>query len=102
MPNSLAQRPNGGLGAGGFVVRDVAHDRNRDLVGRTIDDIAVERGCSHGDALRDLALDEDLGTWFIRGSIGHDKSQAVGELLADSLVHIGASDGGAQTPSDEG
>jgi N-acyl-D-aspartate/D-glutamate deacylase len=97
--NALAMRPNAGLGAGAFVVRDVVHDRNRDLVGRTIDDIAGERGCSHGDAVVDLALDEDLGTWFIRASVGHDNSQVVGELLAHPFVHVGASDGGAHVGS---
>lgn len=97
--NSLAQRPNGGLGAGAFVVRDVVHDRNRDLVGRSIDEIATERGCTHGDAVVDLALEEDLGTWFIRESIGHDNSGVVGALLADPLVHVGASDGGAHVGS---
>jgi N-acyl-D-amino-acid deacylase len=97
--NGLARRPNGGLGAGGFVVRDVVHDRNRDLVGRSIEDIAGERGCTHGDAVVDLALEEDLGTWFIRESIGHDNSGVVGELLADPLVHVGASDGGAHVGS---
>lgn len=97
--NALATRPNGGLGAGGFVVRETIHDRNADLVGRSIDDIASERGCSHGDAVVDLALDEDLGTWFIRESIGHDNSPVVGDLLADPLVHVGASDGGAHVGS---
>jgi N-acyl-D-aspartate/D-glutamate deacylase len=97
--NLLASRPNAGLGAGGFVVRQVVQDRNRDLVGRTIDDIATERGCTHGDAVLDVALDEQLGTWFIRESIGHDNSEAVGELLADPLVHLGASDGGAHVGS---
>ena len=42
--NALAQRPGAGLGAGGFVVREVVHERNADLVGRAIDDIATERG----------------------------------------------------------
>ncbi len=97
--NGLAMRPNAGLGAGGFVVREVAHDRNNDLVGRNIDDIARERGCSHGDAVVDLALDEELGTWFIRESIGHNNSKIVGDLLADPLVHVGASDGGAHVGS---
>lgn len=97
--NGLARRPSGGLGAGGFVVRDVVNDRNGDLIGRTIDDIAAERGCTHGDAVVDLVLDEDLGTWFIRESIGHDNSEVVGELLANPLVHVGASDGGAHVGS---
>jgi len=97
--NGLSKRPRGGLGAAGFVVRETVLERNRDLVGRTIADIAEERGCSHGDAIVDLALDEDLGTWFIRESIGHDNSQAVGDLLAHPLVHVGASDGGAHVGS---
>jgi N-acyl-D-amino-acid deacylase len=97
--DSLSKRPNGGLGAGGFVVRDVVHQRNNDLIGRTIDDIAGERGTGHGDTIVDLALDEDLGTWFIRASIGHDNSPVVGDLLAHPYVHVGASDGGAHVGS---
>ncbi|MGB0113439.1 MAG: amidohydrolase family protein [Ilumatobacteraceae bacterium] len=97
--NAMAKRPNGGLGAGGFVVRDVVHDRNRDLIGRNIDDIARERNSTHGDTLLDLVLDEDLGTWFIRASIGHDNSPVVGDLLAHPHVHVGASDGGAHVGS---
>ena len=97
--NAMAKRPNGGLGAGGFVVRDVVHDRNRDLIGRNIDDIARERKATHGDTLVDLVLDEDLGTWFIRESIGHDNSPVVGDLLAHPYVHVGASDGGAHVGS---
>ncbi|NMD22668.1 MAG: amidohydrolase family protein, partial [Actinobacteria bacterium] len=97
--NSLARRPGGGLGAGGFVVRDVMNARNNDLIGRSIDDIARERGTSHGDTVVDLALDENLGTWFIRASIGHNNSPVVGELLAHPFVHVGASDGGAHVGS---
>jgi len=97
--NALAKRPNAGLGAGGFVVRDVVHERNRGSIGRTIDDIAREQGATHGDAIVDLALDEELGTWFIRESIGHNNSEVVGELLAHPFVHVGASDGGAHVGS---
>lgn len=97
--NGLANRPNGGPGAGGFVVRDVVRDHNRDLIGRTIDEIARERGATHGDTIVDLALDEDLGTWFIRASVAHNNSGAVGALLAHPLVHVGASDGGAHVGS---
>ncbi len=97
--NSLARRPGGGLGAGGFVVRDTVHAHNKDLIGRTIDEIATERGTTHGDTVVDLALEEDLGTWFIRESIGHNKSSVVGDLLAHPLVHVGASDGGAHVGS---
>ena len=97
--DSLARRPGGGLGAGGFVVRDVVHERNNDLIGRSIDEIARERGASSGETVVDLTLDEDLGTWFIRESIGHNNSPVVGELLAHPYVHVGASDGGAHVGS---
>jgi N-acyl-D-amino-acid deacylase len=97
--NALAHRPNAGLGAGAFVVRDVVHERNRDLIGRTIDDIARDRGTTHGDTVVDLALDEGLGTWFIRASVGHNNSEVIGALLANPLVHLGASDGGAHVGS---
>ncbi len=97
--NALARRPNGGLGAGAFVVRSVVHDDNEQLVGRTIADIADEQGCTYGDTVVDLALEEELGTWFIRASVGHDNSPVIGELLADPHVHVGASDGGAHVGS---
>ncbi len=97
--NALAARPNAGLGAGAFVVRDVVHDRNRNFVGRTIDDIARERDATHGDTVVDLALDEELGTWFMRASVGHNNSEVIGALLANPLVHVGASDGGAHVGS---
>ena len=42
--NMLASVPNAGLDPSGFVVREVALDSNRDLVGRTLGEIAEERG----------------------------------------------------------
>lgn len=97
--DGLARRPNGGRGAGAFVVRDVVREHNRDLIGRSIEDIAAERGCTAGEAVVDLALDEQLGTWFIRANVGHDNSPVVGDLLAHPFVHVGASDGGAHVGS---
>ena len=82
-----------------FVVREVALDRNRDLVGRTLGDIAAERGTTPAELLIDLAVEEDLGTWFIRADIGHADPKAVGALLAHPYVHVGASDGGAHVGS---
>ena len=77
----------------------MVQDRNNDLIGRSIDEIARERGTTHGETVVDLALDEQLGTWFIRESIGHDNSPVVGDLLAHPYVHVGASDGGAHVGS---
>jgi N-acyl-D-aspartate/D-glutamate deacylase len=95
----LAAMPGSTLDASTFVVREVALDRNRDLVGRTLGDIAAERHTTPGDLLIDLAVEEDLGTWFIRSDIGHADPAAVGDLLAHPYVHVGASDGGAHVGS---
>jgi N-acyl-D-amino-acid deacylase len=95
----LAAIPGSNLNADSFVVRDVVLDRNRDMVGRTLGDIAAERGTSASELLVDLAIEEDLGTWFIRSEIGHADPQAVGDLLAHPYVHVGASDGGAHVGS---
>ena len=62
-------------------------------------DIAAERGTTPAETLIDLAVEEDLGTWFIRADIGHADPDAVGALLAHPLVHVGASDGGAHVGS---
>ena len=95
----LSSTPVTSFDASNFVVRDVVLDRNRDLVGRTLGDIAAERNTSASELLVDLAIEEDLGTWFIRSDIGHADAPAVGELLAHPYVHVGASDGGAHVGS---
>ncbi len=76
-------------------VRRVADPRNKCYEGRTLGEIAKERGCSVPDAMLDLALSEDLQTWFARINVGHRQDAAVGEMLAHPYVHIGAGDGGA-------
>src|SRR4029077_3710641 len=59
--NMLASVPNAGLAPSVFVVREVALESNRDLVGRTLGEIAEERGATAGDLLIDLSVEEDLG-----------------------------------------
>jgi N-acyl-D-aspartate/D-glutamate deacylase len=76
-------------------VRGVKYDRNADLVGRTLGDIARERGQNTAEAMIDIALDEELDTEFKNDGLGHDDPDVVGELLAHPLVLIGASDAGA-------
>ena len=97
--NMLGAIPGSGLDPKGFVVRDVALEKNRDLVGRTLGEIATDRNVTSGDLLVDLSVEEDLGTWFMRADIGHSDADAVGGLLAHPYVHIGASDGGAHVGS---
>lgn len=95
----LGSIPGSGLDAGSFIIRDVVLDKNRHLVGRTLAEAAAERGTSAAEALIDLAVEEDLGTWFMRPNIGHIEAGPVGALLAHPNVHIGASDVGAHVGS---
>jgi N-acyl-D-aspartate/D-glutamate deacylase len=94
-----AQMRGGGFDPAGYVIRDVVLDHNREYVGRTLGDVAAERGTSPAELMLDLSVEEGLGTWFQRAEIGHCSTEAVGALLADPLVHVGASDGGAHVGS---
>ncbi|MFT3853848.1 MAG: amidohydrolase family protein [Ilumatobacteraceae bacterium] len=82
-----------------IVIREAATEANAGLAGRTIGEVATERGMSPAETLIDLAVEEDLGTWFIRPNIGHVDDDAVGSLLAHPNVHVGASDAGAHVGS---
>jgi N-acyl-D-aspartate/D-glutamate deacylase len=96
---ALAANPRSGMDAASFVIREVALEKNRHLVGRTVGEAADECGTSPGETLIDLAVEEELGTWFIRPNIGHVDADAVGALLAHPNVHVGASDVGAHVGS---
>jgi N-acyl-D-aspartate/D-glutamate deacylase len=80
---------------GDAIVRQVREPRNRGYEGRTLAEVAKERGQSVPDAMIDLALDEDLHTWFARLHVGHRVDAEVGAMLAHPYVHVGAGDGGA-------
>jgi N-acyl-D-aspartate/D-glutamate deacylase len=88
-----------GMKAADFIIRDVALETNRGLVGMTIGEVAAERGSTPAETLVDLAVEEELGTWFIRPNIGHVDDAAIGPLLAHPNVHVGASDAGAHVGS---
>ena len=84
--------------------RRFAHLRVRDsrdasLVGRTLGEIAEERGTTPAGAMIDLSLEEDLGVHFLAASMGHEDSSRIGPILANDLVHVGASDAGAHIQS---
>jgi len=66
--------------------------------GRTIGEIAKELGKSPFDTLVDLALEDDLQTYFMPPTYGtDDASWAIrGRLWQDDRTVIGASDAGAQ------
>ncbi len=68
--------------------------RHSALVGRTIADIAEERGAAPFDVMVDLALDEELRTRFTVVLLNDDEVE-VAELLADRRCVLGLSDAGA-------
>ncbi len=77
----------------------VRMSRDAALVGRTLGEIAAERGTTPAAAMIDLSLAEDLGVHFLSANMGHEDPARIGPLLADDLVHVGASDGGAHIQS---
>lgn len=82
-----------------FATLRVRDSRDESLIGRTLAEIADERGSTPAGVLLDLSLDEDLGVHFLAASMGHEDPNRIGPILADDHVHIGASDGGAHIQS---
>jgi len=79
----------------GLVLRQVNSSANQALVGKTLAQIADERGTELVETMIDLSLEEDLEAHFLAANMGHENNAKVAELLNDPHVHIGASDGGA-------
>ncbi|MBW8825345.1 MAG: amidohydrolase family protein [Acidobacteria bacterium] len=75
-----------------FFVADT--ELHRDLLDRSVMDIAAERGVHPIDALVDLALAEELRTRF-RVVFGNDDIAALGAMLRDERTVVGLSDAGA-------
>jgi N-acyl-D-aspartate/D-glutamate deacylase len=70
-----------------------------DYAGRTLGDIAKERGESVAQALIAISLEGGLDVALLAANQGHNITDRVGALLAHPHVHIGASDGGAHITS---
>ena len=78
-----------------LVLRQVDTEANQQYVGKTLADIAAARGQDTIEAMIELSLEENLQAHFLAANMGHTNRQAVGKLLADPYVQLGASDGGA-------
>ena len=82
---------------GAMTVFDTVAPENEGCAGRTVADIAAERGCEPFDALLDVALADDLLTSF--GHADAEASRADWEarvrIWRDGRAVIGASDAGA-------
>ncbi|HUZ12587.1 MAG TPA: amidohydrolase family protein [Caulobacteraceae bacterium] len=91
--------PDGGLALmGGLLVRggDAAPPA---MAGRTLGEIAAERGEAPARALIEISLEHGLDVAFLAASRGHDATDRIGPMLAHPLMHVGASDGGAHIAS---
>jgi N-acyl-D-aspartate/D-glutamate deacylase len=83
---------------GGLIVRggDKAPEA---CVGRRLGDIARERGEGAAEAAINISRENDLDVAFLAANGGHHDTDRIGPMLANPLVHIGASDGGAHLAS---
>lgn len=77
----------------------IRHSRDASLVGRTLGELAAERGSTPATVMVEVSLAEDLDVHFISANMGHEDPARIGPLLASDLVHVGASDAGAHIQS---
>ena len=76
-------------------VRGTKLEKNRHMVGRTLGELALERGTTAAEFMIDIALEEDLDTEFKNDALSHTDVDVVGEMLASPYTLIGSSDAGA-------
>jgi N-acyl-D-aspartate/D-glutamate deacylase len=76
-------------------IRGVRDKENEHLLGRSLGELAEERGVNPAQVMIDIALSEGLQTEFKNVNLGHVDIDTVGEMLAHPNVLIGASDAGA-------
>ena len=76
-------------------IRGVRDPENEHLIGRSLGELAEERGVNPAQVMIDIALSEGLQTEFKNVNLGHVDIDTVGEMLAHPNVLIGASDAGA-------
>jgi N-acyl-D-aspartate/D-glutamate deacylase len=91
--------PDGGMAAMGELIVRGGDAAPEALTGRTLGEIALERGEPPARALINLSLEHGLDVAFLAASRGHDATDRIGPMLASPFVHIGASDGGAHLAS---
>ncbi|MDD3798131.1 MAG: amidohydrolase family protein, partial [Novosphingobium sp.] len=76
------------------LMRVAETETQKDLSGRTIADIAAERGTDPFETMVDIALAEDLNTRF-SVTFANDRDEDIAELLIGKNCIIGLSDAGA-------
>ena len=78
-----------------LIVGQVALPEHKALEGRSLNDIATERGVTPADAMLDLACAEGLRTEFSLRNFVHADPDGVTTILSHPRIHLGASDAGA-------
>lgn len=91
--------PDGGEAQFGKLVVRGGDKAPAEYVGRLLGDIARERGQGAAEAVIDISRENDLDVAFLAANGGHHITDRIGPMLANPLVHIGASDGGAHLSS---
>lgn len=91
--------PDGGEAMFGRLVVRGGDSAPAAYVGRQVSDIARERGQGAAEAVIDISRENGLDVAFLAANGGHHLTDRIGPMLANPLVHIGASDGGAHLAS---
>jgi N-acyl-D-aspartate/D-glutamate deacylase len=76
------------------IVHEVGNPAMKSLVGRSVADIARERGKAGIDTFLDLAIEDDLQLLYTYELFNADENR-IPELITDPRVMVGLSDGGA-------
>ncbi len=82
---------------GAYVIGEGFSPQTKPLEGRTVGEVADERGVSPWDALCDIAVADDLRTVLVSSANGADRAdwEARARFWTDHRVVMGASDAGA-------
>jgi N-acyl-D-aspartate/D-glutamate deacylase len=91
--------PDGGERLMGDLVVRGGDAAPAEMAGRTLGRIAAERGEAPALVLINISLEHGLDVALLAANRGHDSTGRIGPMLANPLVHIGASDGGAHIAS---
>jgi N-acyl-D-aspartate/D-glutamate deacylase len=77
-----------------LVVKEFKNPKFQPLLGKSVADVARERGCDGVDAFLDLALEDDLNMEFTM-ELFNANEERIPDLITDPRVMVGLSDGGA-------
>jgi N-acyl-D-aspartate/D-glutamate deacylase len=88
------KRPAGFGNWARITVHEVRNPKLKHLEGKTVAEIAAERGVDGVDALLDVTLEDDLDNEFTMQSF-NSRADRMAEILNDKTILLGLGDGGA-------